>query len=638
MLLATVAMLLFVAVCFGVLRGTSTSAKVTVDITDRRGDINPLVYGANHRYAYDGFGMYDPGAGQVYPEFVEEVQRSGLSTFRFPGGTLANTYHWKRAIGPVDEREGSVHGEGGEPLSNEYGPDEHARFAEQAEGTTNIVVNFGGGDAAEAADWVEYMNAPVGANPNGGTDWAEARAANGHPEPYGVTYWEVGNEMQIPQQRYWMGEGSAAQIAAKYAFGGTTEFFNEKVGKYADHRAQAAVSDGSESQVFYAKYPPVQPASQGVFVDGEEWRPVDTLEGLGKDYVYQFEPETGDIVFGDGEEGNVPPEGAIVTISYVSGPHDGFVDFYEAMKSVDPNIRICSGLDLAEFRAAMGATNPYDCQAVHVYSGPFGGPEKNAYANLAPEEVHDRMMLIPEGRAAQVANTKEEIRRYAGSRAGDIEVVVTEYGLSFSSTKYTGPAERYLLSLDQALYVAQSLKQWIELGVPLANKHMLLDFDPAEAPSGSKELGPADQAVIGPNPHFVPSATARVFELFTSMMGDEVVASSVTNNPERQISDGSALSALQTLTSTDSEGNAYLIVINRDREKDVAATVEIPGYEQDDRAVVRTLEGASYLSYNTPEDPDAVFIEDDEVRVGSSSFKHTFLAHSVTAIKLSKDK
>ena len=36
--------------------------------------------------------------------------------------------------------------------------------------------------------------APVGSNPNGGIDWAVVRATQGHPEPYGVRWFEYGNE------------------------------------------------------------------------------------------------------------------------------------------------------------------------------------------------------------------------------------------------------------------------------------------------------------------------------------------------------------------------------------------------------------------------------------------------------------
>ncbi len=47
----------------------------------------------------------------------------------------------------------------------------------------------------DAASLVAYCNAPVGAAlPDGMPDWPAVRAANGHPEPYGVKYWQIGNE------------------------------------------------------------------------------------------------------------------------------------------------------------------------------------------------------------------------------------------------------------------------------------------------------------------------------------------------------------------------------------------------------------------------------------------------------------
>jgi alpha-N-arabinofuranosidase len=48
---------------------------------------------------------------------------------------------------------------------------------------------MGTGTLAEALDWVEYCNRETG------TAWADRRAANGHPEPYRVKYWGLGNEM-----------------------------------------------------------------------------------------------------------------------------------------------------------------------------------------------------------------------------------------------------------------------------------------------------------------------------------------------------------------------------------------------------------------------------------------------------------
>jgi len=46
-----------------------------------------------------------------------------------------------------------------------------------------------GATTAEAAAWVEYANGPANSK------YGAMRAANGHPEPFRVKYWEVGNEI-----------------------------------------------------------------------------------------------------------------------------------------------------------------------------------------------------------------------------------------------------------------------------------------------------------------------------------------------------------------------------------------------------------------------------------------------------------
>jgi alpha-N-arabinofuranosidase len=67
-------------------------------------------------------------------------------------------------------------------------------------------LNFGTGSIRDAADLVEYCNAPLG------TELADLRAKNGHREAYGVKYWCLGNEMDGPWQ---MGALSAEQYAFK---------------------------------------------------------------------------------------------------------------------------------------------------------------------------------------------------------------------------------------------------------------------------------------------------------------------------------------------------------------------------------------------------------------------------------------
>jgi alpha-N-arabinofuranosidase len=51
-----------------------------------------------------------------------------------------------------------------------------------------VTVNAGLGDAHSAGEEVEYLNGAAT------SEWGAKRAANGHPAPYGIKYWNIGNE------------------------------------------------------------------------------------------------------------------------------------------------------------------------------------------------------------------------------------------------------------------------------------------------------------------------------------------------------------------------------------------------------------------------------------------------------------
>ncbi|MBP6965745.1 MAG: hypothetical protein KBC96_15230, partial [Armatimonadetes bacterium] len=59
----------------------------------------------------------------------------------------------------------------------------------------------------EAAQWVEYCNGSAD------TEYGRLRAANGHPEPYGVRYWEIGNELWGDWQ---IGHCTREEYASRY--------------------------------------------------------------------------------------------------------------------------------------------------------------------------------------------------------------------------------------------------------------------------------------------------------------------------------------------------------------------------------------------------------------------------------------
>ena len=69
----------------------------------------------------------------------------------------------------------------------------------------DLTIDSGFGSAREAAEQVEYCNGSVN------TRMGKMRAENGHPEPFNVRYWTIGNEMYGPWQyghmsldQYWV--------------------------------------------------------------------------------------------------------------------------------------------------------------------------------------------------------------------------------------------------------------------------------------------------------------------------------------------------------------------------------------------------------------------------------------------------
>jgi len=109
--------------------------------------------------------------------------------YRWPGGNFVSGYDWKDGIGPRDRRPPRKNPAwtGVEP--NDFGIHEFLHFCEILGAEPYIAVNAGLGGAGSAADEVQYVNGPAD-SPLG-----QRRAQHGHPKPWKVRYWGIGNEM-----------------------------------------------------------------------------------------------------------------------------------------------------------------------------------------------------------------------------------------------------------------------------------------------------------------------------------------------------------------------------------------------------------------------------------------------------------
>jgi alpha-N-arabinofuranosidase len=379
----------------------------------------------------------------------------------------------------------------------------------------------------------------------------------------------------------------------------------------------------------FARYPPVAPG-QSVSVGGQVWQQVSSLAQAGpNDRVYVLDRASGRIVFGDGVHGAVPASGSQVAITYTSGPHPGFVQFYRAMKAADPSIHVCAGYtnpqDPTEqpFPLVMGRAHRYDCLQVH--------PFKPLLAGMGAVAAHDYAMSGADQAAAEVATVQRELRRASGR---PVPVTVSAYGLNdrgLNDRLGGAPSVDYLSSLDQGLFTASELVHWADLGVPAAARFQLINRNPATTPVTDPDS--PDTAVFGFAPSFTPSASAEVFGLFSHMSGVERIASSVVGNPVRVGASG-RYPALLELASRDRSGHVFLDVVNRDPVRAVTATVDVRSAPSAGVMSVWTVDGASTTSVNTPQDPDAVRTTKQVVRLPRGPFARTFPAHSITAIEL----
>lgn len=600
------------------------------------GTVSPLLLGGAGHWAYDGFGGWNPNTQQAYPGFVQALRSAEITGVRYPGGTIANLYHWKQAIGPLSRRVDQVHGSTGEPLDNDFGPDEYGALSEMLHETASIMVNFSTGTPQEAADWVEYMTGKVGENRNGGVDWAALRAANGHPKPYQISYWEVGNELSSNGQLYWRGGQSATDPTGLYAFGGSASFTQQRVGKHSDYRDSAAVSDGSADQSFVAKYAPVTSGTAHVYVAGQEWTATQSLQDAsGSAHVFTLDDTSGAIRFGDGTHGAIPATGSVVTISYTSGPHPGFTAFYAAMKAANPNIQVCAGLSGAastvEFSQLMGADHPYDCVQHHAYiSGSAGIP-----TSVSADEYHSRLMLQVKDQVDTTQQIQDAISANAGPRASRIKVVISEYGQLGNGHPDVDP--NYHASLSQAILMADDLAAFIKLGIPVADKSNLNGFVFAPPPSGSAAVSSGLNAMIaGPGPNFELQPAGLVPAMFRPLTGGHIIPATVSGNPTRTLQDGETLPSLITVAAATADGNVELLVVNQDPENSATAALQLADSRHTGTAQISTLNGASILSRNVPGDQQ-VKITDTMRHVGSGSFTQDFPAHSITRIQLRPD-
>lgn len=146
---------------------------------------------------FDGCGRVWLGAASLMPattcrgwriDVVEAVRALRPPLLRWPGGNFVSAYHWQDGLGERDRRPTRLDPVWGALEPNDVGTDEFMALCAELGTEPYLCTNVGSGSAEEAAAWVEYCNGPATST------YGRLRARHGHPQPYRVRYWGIGNE------------------------------------------------------------------------------------------------------------------------------------------------------------------------------------------------------------------------------------------------------------------------------------------------------------------------------------------------------------------------------------------------------------------------------------------------------------
>jgi hypothetical protein len=244
-------------------------------------------------------------------------------------------------------------------------------------------------------------------------------------------------------------------------------------------------------------------------------------------------------------------------------------------------------------------------------------------------------LSFPQREGKQVTALQKAIRHYAGHH---VPIALTEYGQLVVPMPVADPD--FNLSLDEALLVASQLRQWIDHGLPLAEKYLLDStpfLDHYRLAISVDEVGlSVDSAMIaGPGPPFVVEPTGLVLRLMSQLAGAQRLYSRVEGDPVMEPSPGLRVPVLQSLAAWTGSG-VDILVINGSPLEPVKGLVDLGGIAHGPNLVSTVLDGPSPLAYNGLGHPNTVQLVTRQFLVAPDrNFSWSFPAHSGTLLQLS---
>jgi hypothetical protein len=282
--------------------------------------------------------------------------------------------------------------------------------------------------------------------------------------------------------------------------------------------------------------------------------------------------EIGNEMYGNGEYDGVQWETDLHASHSPTAYGENVLKFVTAMKAEDPTIKVGAVLALPGYwpegiapdwddNVLKECGKHIDFVILHWYPQNPGG-ESDSFLLSAPSQI-----------AAIIAGARADIKKYCGTNAPNVQILITE------TNSVSSDPGRQVVSLVNALFVADNYMTWLENGVSTVDLWALHNGATAGNYSsslyGTTFYGDYGMLADGGLPELgdespFPDYYAKQMLTYVGLPGDEMVKSK-TNN--------SLLAAHAVLQSN---GNLALLMINKDPLNRCTATVNVNGYTPGD--------------------------------------------------------
>ncbi len=186
------------------LNSRAQSATVTLTIPEKKFFVDPMIYGEMLENVNDSviYGGITDVNGNARPYVTQLIKDLNIPVMRWPGGTVVHEYRWRNGIGPKNLRPVVTTYAWKGRENYQFGTDEFLQWCSAIGTEPYINLNMGNhpeyqGTLWEALEWIEYVNGSADSSHMG-----KLRALYGHPQPYHVKYWGIGNENYGPWGRH----------------------------------------------------------------------------------------------------------------------------------------------------------------------------------------------------------------------------------------------------------------------------------------------------------------------------------------------------------------------------------------------------------------------------------------------------